>query len=448
MPQPSSLPQYEIRAAPVRRQRGCRAVIAQIEQDSPAWDAGLEAGMVLTHVQGVPLRDMIEWQWQADGYEVEVTLDTGEVAYLERELGQDWGITFTDCIFDGLITCRNNCEFCFMTMLPKESRGTLTVRDDDYRLSFMQGNFVTLTNLTEEDFERIVECDLSPLHVSVHATGEEVRRKLIGRNAPRGMEMLQRLLEAGIQVHTQLVLCPGINDGVELVRTLGWLERWPGVLSIGLVPLGYTKFQDKFTESYSDRPDDAAEVIDIVREFQEDSRKDTRVTRYHIADEFYIAAGLPFPPAEFYDGYPQFHDGIGMMRSFIDEWAAAKERIEDYAAAHEGPSDTIVVGEAFAKVLGPLVADSPLAGCLSILAVPNGYFGGNVDVTGLLTASDIIPALQQAAPEGKVLLSSAIFNADGKTLDDSTLDGIKHSVSCDFRICVYSPDAILDALEA
>ena len=430
---------------PPRKDVPCRAVIKAIEEDSPAWEIGLEPGMALVAVNGKPLRDIIDWQWEADGLEVEFETAEGDVAVMEREMDQDWGITFDDCLFDRIIECRNACTFCFMRMLPEGMRAPLSLRDDDYRLSFLQGNFVTLTNITDDDLQRILTCNLSPLHVSLHAVSPDVRAQLIGRNAPRGMEVLEALLAAGIQVHVQLVVCPGINDGAELVRTLGWVEAHPGVLSCGIVPVGYTRFQSTFTTSFSDDPARAAQVIDTVREFQEDSRGDTRVTKYHISDEFYLAAGADFPPAAFYDGYPQFEDGIGMVRSFMDEWTELLPKMRQAAASLEAPA-TLVCGEAFGRVLGSLVENAGLQEKLQVLSVRNDFFGGNVDVSGLLCACDLVPALNAVAPQGAVLLPAVIFNADGLTLDDRTLADIEAGSGCAIQLVQSDAASLLEAL--
>lgn len=425
----------------------CRARIARIEPGSPADRAALTAGMVITHVEDVPLRDLIEWRWQADGYDVELALEDGRFAYIERELGEDWGIVFDDCIFDGVITCRNACTFCFMGMLPKGMRSTLYLRDDDYRLSFLQGNFVTLTNVSDEDLERIIECHLSPLHVSLHAVSPDVRETLMGKNAARGMEVLEALLDAGLEVHVQVVVVPGVNDGAELMRTLAWIERHPGVLSAGFVPLGYTKHQKRFSSSFSDDPDAAAAVIELIREFQEDSGVERRNPRLQIADEFYIDAGYDFPPAFMYADYPQFQDGIGMMRSFIDEWDESAERIAQLAKLlDEARPAHIVCGTAFAGVLQGLIDESPLAGKLKILSVENEFFGGNVDVTCLLTGSDLVPALRAAHPEGIVLIAREMFNQDLKLLDDVTFAEVEAADEMTVRLCTYTPADILDAL--
>ena len=203
------------------------AWVASVEDGSPAWEAGIEPGMRIVSVNGVEPRDLIDWRWEADGACCELEVfdprdNTTTPCELWREPGQDWGIDFTDVLFDGIRTCVNACQFCFMAMLPPEARATLTLRDDDYRLSFLQGNFVTLTNVTDEEAERIVTCGLSPMNVSIHAITPQVRRSLIGRRADRGIEVLERLLEGGIEVHAQIVLCPGVNDGAELEATLDW----------------------------------------------------------------------------------------------------------------------------------------------------------------------------------------------------------------------------------
>lgn len=425
----------------------CRAVIETVEKGSPAQRAGLASGDVITHVEGVPLRDMIEWLWYADGPAVALTLEDGTELEIEREFGEDWGLTFSDCIFDGIITCRNSCAFCFMRMLPEDMRASLYLRDDDYRLSFLQGNFVTLSNIDDDDLDRIIERRLSPLHVSLHAVSPEVRAQLIGKNAAHGMEVLEELLEAGIEVHVQVVVVPDVNDGSELVRILSWIEAHPGVLSAGFVPLGYTRFQTRFDSSFSDDPDKAAAVIELIREFQEDSGVERLNPRLQIADEFYINADYDFPPAYMYAGYPQFQDGIGMMRAFIDEWSENAELIAEVARSLEGkPRASIVTGTAFAEVLRPLLDASPLSGSLEIIPVKNEYFGGNVDVTGLICGSDLVPVLSEVKPQGIVLLSRQMFNQDLVLLDDTSLDELRAVCGADLRLCTFSPYEILQAL--
>jgi len=439
------------------------AVIASIEEGSPAWEAGLLPGMTVTAVDGMPCRDMIDWYWltseqsvtlegfvpedlaalegESEGYEYE--------AELSREPGEQWGIAFTDCIFDGMRLCRNACTFCFMAMLPKHMRRTLYMKDDDYRLSFLQGNFVTLTNMSDDDIQRVIDMQLSPLHVSVHAVDPAVRRKLMGKNAARGIEALERILEGGVEVHCQIVLLPGVNDGAVLEQSLHWMEQRPRVLSCGIVPLGYTKYQKRFDHSF-DVPQQARAVIEQLEPYQQRAREQLGRTRFYLADEFYLNAQLPIPPASYYDDFAQFEDGIGMLRSFIDDWDAD---LRDFDSDMAGARDAIVLtGEAFAKVFEPKVAASPLGAYLKVIPVKNHFFGGNVNVTGLLCAVDVVDAIETCKREGicsagtLVLLPPTMFNSSGLSLDGGTIDDIAASAGVQVRLGSVRIDELAKAL--
>ncbi|MDO4443479.1 MAG: PDZ domain-containing protein, partial [Slackia sp.] len=235
------------------------AVILEVEEGSPADDAGFTPGCKICAVDGQPLRDVLDWQWYTADDEIELSYidldgDEGTVV-LEREEGESWGITFDGAVFDGIRTCRNACVFCFMRQLPEESRDTLVLRDDDWRLSFLQGNFVTLTNLSEDDAETIIERQISPLRVSLHAATPELRKKMIGKHAAHGIAMLEKLLAGGIEVHAQIVLMPGVNDGDELKKTLAWAYTHEGIENVGIVPLGFTKHQTRFEKSFDEAED-------------------------------------------------------------------------------------------------------------------------------------------------------------------------------------------------
>lgn len=447
------------------RPRSTGAWVAGVDEGSPAWEAGVEPGMRIVRVNGVEPRDLIDWRWEADGAVCELEVfdprdATTSTCELWREPGQDWGIDFTDVLFDGIRTCVNACQFCFMAMLPPEARATLTLRDDDYRLSFLQGNFVTLTNVTDEEAERIVTCGLTPMNVSIHAITPEVRRSLIGPRAARGIEVLELLLAGGIEVHAQIVLCPGVNDGAELVATLDWVEARPGITSLAVVPLGYTKHSRRFKSSYSDDVAASRAVVSLVGPYQERARRTLGITRFQLSDEFYVDARLPVPPAETYDGYPQFYDGIGMLRSFLDETElVARDRVRelrriDEDLAERDLSVVLVCGEAaretidtFCRVLSP-------AGRARTFAVRNDYFGGDVNVTGLIVSEDLLAQLPADLSGALVALPEVMFNFDRLTLDGDTQGNIVDELRRrGALVCTSVPNpgdylnALADALE-
>ena len=441
-------------------QPGFGAWIQSVEEDSPAWDAGLEPGMRIDTVNGAPLTDLIAWRWEADGdiCELEVfTPEDGETCTctLEREPGEDWGIDFTDVLFDGVRTCVNACQFCFMAMLPEGSRSSLMLRDDDYRLSFLQGNFVTLTNVTNVDVDRIITCRLEPMNVSLHAISADVRRSLIGRHHQRGIDVLEKLLEAGIEVHGQLVLCPGVNDGDELMKTLEWVEARPGITSIALVPLGYTKYSKRFSSSYSDDPNLAKAVLETIRPFQERAREAGLGTRFQLSDEFYVAAGEEIPPAEDYDGYPQYYDGIGMLRTFMDEASATlTSRGADLMSVEQyledmGAHAYAICGEAAAATIQSFLGAWSPSGRIATYPVKNEYFGGDVNVTGLLVAQDILAQLPEDLVDTIIVLPEVMFNFDKVTLDGVTLADLSAQIEArGARVVVTqtSPECLVDAM--
>lgn len=407
------------------------AWVAAVEEGSPAWEAGIEPGMRIDRVNGVVPRDIVDWRWEADGAVCELEVfdpsdDSVTPCELWREPGQDWGIDFTDVLFDGIRTCVNACQFCFMAMLPPEARSTLTLRDDDYRLSFLQGNFVTLTNVSDEEAERIVTCGLSPMNVSIHAITPEVRCGLIGRHADRGIEVLERLLAGGIEVHAQIVLCPGINDGEELAATLDWVEARPGITSLAIVPLGYTKHSRRFHSSYSDDVEASRAVVRLLEPYQERARRTLGITRFQLSDEFYVDAGLSVPPAETYDGYPQFYDGIGMLRSFLDETVlVARERAYDLrrvegALVERGVRLELVCGEAAAETIDEFCHALSPDGRAGTRVIRNDYFGGDVNVTGLIVSEDLLAQLPNDLAGVLVILPEVMFNFDKLTLDGDT----------------------------
>lgn len=399
-------------------------VLACVDPDSPAHRAGLVPGDVIASAEGQPLRDIIDWQWLSEGDSVDLEVRASgsqdlRAVTLRRQPAERWGIDFADAVFDGLRTCRNNCAFCFMTQLPRGLRPSLYLRDDDYRLSFLQGNFITLTNLSDADVDRIAEQNLSPLYVSLHAVDPDVRETLVCAREDRALERFDELVEAGIDLHAQIVLVPGVNDGSVLERTLTWLAEREGVLSVGVVPLGYTSHQTRFTGSFQNGSA-AKSVIAQVRRWQHAFRKRDGVSWVYLADEFYLSAGIEVPAGECYDGFPQYENGIGLVRSFLDDASTLREQLADACERLDGAVVTIVTGTLFAPVLERVLAQVDARARVQVLGVQNRFFGGNVSVTGLLTGKDVLPALSDRASGTVVLISDSMMNADGVTLDDMT----------------------------
>ena len=435
------------------------AHIVEVEPYSPADDAGFVPGCVITTVNGEVLRDIIDWRWQsADdvltlGY-IDLDGDAGEVV-LERDEGQGWGLSFEGVVFDGVRQCRNACTFCFMHQLPRGMRDSLYVRDDDYRLSFTSGTFVTLTNMTPDDEQRVVDMRLSPLRMSLHAVDPEVRKRLIGRHAQDGIDSLERLLAQGIDFHVQIVLLPGENDGDVLAETLEWAYERPGILDVCIVPLGYTSHQMRFTGSFND-PDAARAVLALLEPFQTRALAERGHAWAFAADEFYRNAYQEtilehLPDASFYGDFAMFEDGVGIIRTFVDDWEEAFGRGGhlDCVRALEAADANVryVTGLAMEPYFSQLIKASPLAGRMRSLPVRNDYFGGNVDVTGLLCGCDISKAMADALAgmpseeRARCLFAipTVVFNDDGLTLDGFSVQDLQSAAGA--RIAVVSCNA-------
>lgn len=409
-----------------------RAEIARVEDASPAFIAGLRAGDVVISVDGHPIRDILDWQWftaEDDCQVIVMTEDGGRRSVrLVRGEAQPWGVVFNGTIFDAVRTCRNACTFCFMRQLPPGLRPSLTLRDDDFRLSFLSGNFVTLTNLDEGDVNRVIEQRLSPLRVSLHAVRDEVRTALMGSHAACGLRNLRKLLDAGIEVDAQIVLVPGINDGAVLDETVAWAYGQEGITALAIVPLGYTRYQNMFTRSFNDAQA-ARAILDQLRPFQQRAQEERGCAWVYAADEFYLNAygrdALRFiPAADFYDGFPLFEDGVGIVRSCVDEWNTALQQGDLSAFAQmltsQGRRVVFICGMAMQAYFPDLLEDSPLRACAEALFVPNDFFGGNVNVTGLLAGQDMARSIQRhgGGSECWYLLPQVAFNEDGLTVDD------------------------------
>jgi putative radical SAM enzyme (TIGR03279 family) len=424
---------------------------------SPADLSGLRPGDELLLLNGRSPRDVIEYSLLVDEPELDLVVrrrgvDDPFPVSVSKQPGEPFGVEVSSALFDRVRTCDNHCEFCFIHQLPKGMRRSLSLKDDDYRLSFLYGNFTTLTRFTEMDLERVVTERLSPLFVSIHATDPDVRARLLrNRRGATSLRWLSALLDAGIEVHGQIVVCPDRNDGVILHDTLaGVLDRYPNLATVAVVPLGVSRFSNEPAMRPHTRQE-AADVCDAVDHWQETFLACLGRRMVFAADEYYLMADRSFPAATTYEGFPQHENGLGMARAFEaafggDESAALGVRpgffawvdgapASGYRALRADPSTpapdrdapiAILTGEYGARVLAPLV-DSLERPDIRLVPVHNDYFGGNIGVSGLMTGIDLRRALETQPVGHRYLLPDSCLS-EGRFLDDLSVTDLPRPV--------------------
>ena len=396
--------------------------IARVEPGSLAERLGLSAGERLLAINDVELHDEIDFGNAINQEWLVVRVLDAEGATRDVEGAREYGVPF-GLEFEARQPkrCHNNCVFCFVYQHPKGVRRELLIKDDDYVFSFVHANFITLTNLSEPDFQRILDERLSPLYVSVHATDPDVRVRLM-KNPKSGLILRQidRLAEARIDIHTQLVVCPGINDGDVLVRSIEELAaRHPWVKTISVVPVGLTKHRERLPQLRPFTREDAVAAIDLVHAHQARLRKAKKTRLVFAADEMYVLAGREVPPAAAYEGVPQYENGIGMLRDLIDRWQDGRDRIRPRGRRRERVA--VVTGASAAPTLRRLMESHPPEDVeASLCVVTNDYFGDTVTVSGLLVGADIETALRAHGPFDRVLLPPNCLKEEEVFLDDRT----------------------------
>jgi putative radical SAM enzyme (TIGR03279 family) len=433
---------YEFAVTPAVTQLRRRGVeISEVTPDSIADELELEVGDRVIKVNGRLVRDYLDFRYHTSG-ETELTFDVkkknGEhwEVVIERDEGEDFGLMFEQIVPR---QCANECLFCFCKGNPTDARPSLFVRDEDIRLSFLYGNYTTLTSISEDEMKRILEQRLSPQYVSVHATDLDVRAYLLGVDKKRAdiSDKMQRLLDADIEIHAQVVLCPKINDGEVLKKTIDDLAAlYPKVVSVAIVPLGLTRYNmderlTPVTKEFCEK------VIGEVTTIQKSLRERLGVTFAFLADEIYLKAGRKIPSRKHYGDYPQIEDGIGMVRSFQNSFDSLIKRLERKPLMKK-LSGTILTGEIFAPVLKPMIEkmNSQFGTRLHVVAVENKYFGGDVSVAGLLTGSCLI-AVKEKVRGSFAIIPKVTIKSD----EDIFLDGMKLSeLENQFDIPVYALD--------
>jgi putative radical SAM enzyme (TIGR03279 family) len=422
--------------------------VVAVDPDSPAARAGVLPGDEIVTMNGQAPRDVIQYRLLADEPDLELAIARGglEVTLeVAKDAGEPVGIEVSSAVFDRVRTCDNHCEFCFIFQLPKGLRPSLYLKDDDYRLSFLYGNFTTLTRFTEADLERVITEGLTPLFVSIHATDPEVRASMLrNRRGATSLRWLRALLEHGIEVHGQVVVCPGVNDGAVLEDTLcGVLDEYPSLATVCVVPLGISRYSNEAAMRAHTR-DEARAVLDAVDRWQDTFLHALGRRVVFAADEYYLLGDRPFPAVAAYEGFPQHENGVGMARTFEAEFAGSDDiaggvrpgffawvdgaPAEGYRAPRAAGSVTLVprgaapvgvlTGAYGARVIEPLLAAASRDD-VRVIVVENRFFGGNIGVAGLLVGEDIARVLA-SEPEGHRYLLPDVCLSNGLFLDGTS----------------------------
>ena len=427
--------------------------VVSVEKGSPAYRAGLRAGDEILRIGGETVIDLLDYQaltarnrvelaCRRDGAEFRAVVRKGEYDFL--------GLEFERPLMSGMRMCCNHCLFCFVDQLPRHVRPSMRVKDDDWRMSLMTGSYVTLTNVSDRELDRIVARHASPLYISVHAADPELRARILGQ--PRGkrvMEQLKRLSDGGIEFHCQAVLCPGLNDGPALDETVEALIRLPGALSLALVPVGLTGHREGLTELRPYTREQAHGVLEAAQPWRERLLAE-RGTRFVFpADEFYLIAGVEPPADEEYEDYGQIDDGVGMLRLLETEFCAAWEELPEAERAPGGERVRLLIGcgVSAAPFLRRLLDEHPVAGVeAAVIPVENRFFGPSVTVSGLVTGGDLTERLKDE-PGERVLITECMLRTEGdRFLDDMTLAEAEARLGRRIMPVGRRGDELLDAL--
>ena len=397
--------------------------ITEIEKNSRAERAGVRVGDVLTAINGNEITDVLDYRFYLAERTVTLTLTRDGAPFtvtIKKEEYDDIGLSFETPLMDKKRCCQNKCIFCFIDQLPKGLRPSLYFKDDDSRLSFLHGNYITLTNLSDKDIDRIIKMHISPVNVSVHTTNPELRCEMMkNRRAGKVLGYLDRLAEAGIRICGQIVLCRGINDGEELARSMRDLSRLhPALSSVSVVPAGLTQFREGLYPLSPFTPEECRAVIAQVNAFGEECEKELGERIFCCADEFYLKAGLPLPEEEYYGDYEQIENGVGMLRSLYEEFATELEWLEEYIPANgmEKRDVSLVTGRAAAPMLRALAqmlcARVPELS-VTVYEIENRFFGPEITVAGLLTGKDVCEQLADKVLGEELLFPATMLRAEG-----------------------------------
>lgn len=433
-------------------------LIKEVLEGSIAEEMEIEVGDYLLSVNGEEIHDIIDYRFLTADEELllEIEKQNGEVweIEIEKDYGEELGIEFGGGIMDKAKSCSNKCMFCFIDQLPKGMRETLYFKDDDSRLSFLQGNFVTLTNMKEEDIERIIKYHISPINISVHTTNPELRVKMLSnRFAGNIFERMKQLSEAGIQMNAQIVCVPEVNDKDELKRTIEDLYKlYPYVNNVAVVPIGITKYREGLAKVKTFNKETSKETIEMVNVLQQRFFKEVQEPFVRLSDEFYIVAEMEVPDEEFYNGYEQIEDGVGVTRCFIN----AIERDLEFLDLNSKGSYSIVTGtlayDEVKKAADKICSKNPKIH-IDVFKIINNFFGDTITVTGLLTGADIIAQIKGKIKSKYLLMSDNMFRRGYELapesaimLDDMTIEDIERELNVKVITCDFSGENLISLI--
>ena len=413
--------------------------IVHVQPGSLAARSGIRSGETLVSISGTPVLDLVDYQYLTARPNLELLLEDDEKhtrsLHIHKLIEEPLGLTLESSLMSCPKTCANHCVFCFIEQMPPGMRESLYVRDDDWRLSLMAGNFVTLTNLPKAEMDRMIERKASPIYVSVHTTNGELRKKMLSHvRADRIMEHLHRFADNGMSFHCQVVLCPGINDGQELMRTLADLASLaPHALTVALVPVGLTRYREHL---FPLRPYTKEEALEVVRQAEAFQKKmlEKHGTRFVFpTDEFYLTAGLPIPKADTYEDFPQFENGVGLLAQLRDEFESAV-RFDPDESGNRPRRVIMATGTSVAPFMRELLHKHPVSGVdITIKPIVNRFFGETVTVSGLITGQDLVAQLKGEKADEILITKSMLREGEDIFLDDMTLEQAQSELGITIR---------------
>ncbi|MCC8169255.1 MAG: DUF512 domain-containing protein [Oscillospiraceae bacterium] len=415
--------------------RKADTTIKYIEPDSIAEEAGLEIGDRLISINDHDFHDILEYRYLTAEYEVtlEVLKKDGTTEMITGENDyEDIGIEFAEGLIDEAQSCTNKCIFCFIDQLPKGMRETVYFKDDDTRLSFLQGNYVTLTNMSDEEIGRLIKMRVSPINVSVHATEPKLRCKMLNnRFAGKCYDIMKKFAKNEIYMNCQIVLCPEINDGDNLKRTLSDLGKlFPYVNSISVVPVGLTRYRDGLYPLKPFTAETSAETIRFVEKIQNDFLEKFGTRLVYLSDEFYMDAGIPVPDAESYEGFPQIENGVGLIASMREEFESAVRLIKNKPRERRASIATGEIAGSFISELAKEIENQCEGVKIDVYPIKNNFFGGGVSVSGLVCGCDIIEQLKDKIRTDVLLIPHSMLRDDDNIfLDDTTVEDVEKALS-------------------